>query len=375
MGTLAKVGILGGRRVKSEVLIQAAIAASSDSEISPDDSPRVAKKNARVDSITSQLQADGRDAADRLLSGKALGRRELLSLLSNAPVSDLMKLAMIATGSESAVVLPRPLVLLPVDEWAKSMSEATLKETATQLLRSQPFAELDVTFDWRDLNNLERLIELSDELGRRRPGVRFVGPAVEDLIAWLEQGQGPKLPKITAKSRSRRAPKQILQRLSEVLFALRRAGVYRLRFSADLSNLNRFEVLDRLEEAGLTAVIGTQISEQPDEIIEEMLTLRSFIDSGSSIGVWIPFVERGLIVGSSKRGVTEMRMLRAIAVGTIALKGVPVRRASSSYLSVEGLVMAKLFGANDLGYGAIDDTTMNTFGMMPYHSLLQAFAR
>lgn len=363
MGSLTRSGISGGRRVASTTLIESL----RDQE--------AAEAGNRADDLSTQVTKASRPAAERLRLGKSLSRSELLSLLSDAPLSDLMKLAACITGADSSVVLPRPLVLLPLDEWRKTMSEVTLKDSATQLLRGLPFSELDVAFDWLDLANLESLVGLADELSRRRPGVRFVGPAVEDIVHWLEGGQGPKLPKLGGKSRTSRAPRQLLQRLSEVLFAMRRAGFYRLRFASNLSNIHRIEALERLEEAGLTAVVGTAIRDKPEEVIDDMLTLRSLIDSGGAVGIWLPFVDPSHLIGSPKRGITEMRLLRALAVGTISLRGVPVRRASSSYLSVEGLSMARVLGANDLGYGAVDDTTMHALGILPYQSLLHAFAR
>src|SRR5690606_27921752 len=75
-----------------------------------------------------------------------------------------------------------------------------------------------------------------------------------------------------------------------------------------------------------------------------------------AIDVWVPGTGSPTM-GASSPVLQDMRILRALAVGSICLNNVPHKRASSRRLSLEAINLARHCGANDLGYGAIDAET------------------
>ena len=347
MGNLARSGISGGKRVPFEFLAS--------------DSPRVLEGG-----VARCLEACGLlEIAQRVLDHEPLDVTQVAQLLSNASIAGLMKLVNLAAPATEILPLPKPLVHLPLEGWIRKTSPDEARDTAVRFLRAIPFSEIDVVIDWFNYSDLQRLLDLSAELVRRRPGVRFIGPSLEELVEWLESSSGKKAERGLVTST-----------LDELLFALRRAGFYRLKYATDLDLLDKYNVLERLHDSGLMSVVATPVGGRAGyhEIAQEIVRLRERWSSRELIDVWLPSFERNQDGARIRDAVVDMQLLRVLAVGAICLADVPVKRASSSFLSLEAMSLARSFGANDLGFGAVDETTSEVKKIQSYSVLLQALS-
>jgi hypothetical protein len=358
MGTVARTGIAGGRKIAANALLfNKRLAAASGSD---DGFPSRELLDSRSEELCAQMKAE-----------QLPTRADVEFLLEEASLPALLYLVSKSRGTTRTPLLPRPLMVLPLQEWTESAGVQAARDRAVQGLRELPFADLDVSVDTTDLASFERTLEIVRYLSLRRPGVRFVGPSVEKIVEWIS----PEPLKIGRHGTKGPAAAH-LKRLSAVLFAMREAGFYRLRFSTDLDYLQRFEVFDRMEEAGITSVVGTPVDLQggtPD-IATHLLRLRELSDREQQIRVWVPIVlDERRSPSEPFDPLIEMKVLRLLAAGALCLPNVLVRRVSSVYLSLAGMNIARLFGANDLGYGAVDDVTASVMHITPYHELIGAF--
>jgi hypothetical protein len=358
MGELARIGIVKGRKIAADKLL-----------------PR---EGIAIEPFVEKcLRELGCEPMVRpLLDRKPLSAEQVYYLLFDAPLAALAKLVEVFFGPPDSLQLPRALVMMPIESWYRDSSYKEATDAALRFLRAVPFSEIDVVVEWADFQHFDRLLEIVEELSRRRSGARFIGPSVEEMVAWLRGGaQGTK---------GSVSPGDVSPLVDDLLYALRKSGFYRLRFSSSLQLAVELDLPVRLREAGFVAVFGTPVDCGGDSSSGRSARAALSTDlsrmSSDELGVgdwdvWLPTVSHSFEGLPQKDPLMDLRLLRLLAVGSLCLGRTPVRRASSSFLSLDGLAMAKYFGANDLGYGGLDDGTVSMLSLSPYRSLMQALSK
>jgi len=133
----------------------------------------------------------------------------------------------------------------------------------------------------------------------------------------------------------------------------------------------------RLREAGFVSVFSTPIDHSRGAAgMAHDLSAMSVDESGlADWDVWLPTGSSMFEGIANKDAVIDVALLRLLAVGALCLRHIPVKRASSTFLSLDGLSMSRHFGANDLGYGAADESTELLLKLAPYGHLTQVLSK
>lgn len=91
----------------------------------------------------------------------------------------------------------------------------------------------------------------------------------------------------------------------------------------------------------------------------------------SRVTAWFPLCASALDRSADPKGSEGIGLLRAIALARLMLSGVPYIRASVSLLGPSIAQIALAFGANDLGYSAVDWQTADALGLARLSESLQ----
>ena len=89
--------------------------------------------------------------------------------------------------------------------------------------------------------------------------------------------------------------------------------------------------------------------------VDELLLVRRELAPAGKVTAWFPWA-----VSSS-----STQLIRAIALGRLALRSVPRIRAPLSLLGPNVAQAALEFGANDVGFAAVDSYTAQGLGICP----------
>lgn len=323
MGSLARVGISSGRKVPALGLVP---------EVSP---------VPVVDSFAWRSLSYfgfGR-IAEKICASVDLSVDDVELLLSKASLPVLMKLVEFF-GARPAAVLPMPVKLLSSkDELGceRLTSPFQPREVGS---KKKCADELSVIFDgWSPAGSLQALLDGSKRIQEHQLPVRIVGPSIEDVVSSIvvEERRG-----MVCSSR-----------LRELLCELRAAGIDTLLPGAGRG------ILHMLHELGFNAGVETNLDvfRLPRHLALELVRLNKEAGQAGIVQVWSPGVAQ---VRGGKRfsdAAADLRILRALAVGALALRNVPFVRASSLYLSNDGMKFSAGCGANDFGFGAVDRYT------------------
>jgi hypothetical protein len=280
--------------------------------------------------------------AERVALGQSLTVRDVEMLLSKASLPVLMKLVEIRHRTEEWKP-PLPLVVLPLSNWTSRFSSTRVLELSQDLLRSIRHKNLRVVIDRIQYDQLDAdLVALLKEISSCRPGMTLVGPSVDDVLAWAVSVSGTGEP-------------LDLRRLERMLHRLREAGLGRLMPST------MADVLSTVRAAGFPASLVTNVAdfESPLELAKELLRVNE-VASQMQIDVWVPGFELTQRARSNQqlaRSAVDFELLRVLAVGTLCMDSVPYRRVSTRYFSVDAIQFARYCGANDFGFGAVNELT------------------
>lgn len=321
MGSLAKIGIASGKLVPVE------------------DVPGFSPSPSFSEFSRACLSRFGfARIAERVCDGASLNVRDVEMLLSKASFPVLMKLVEIK-HRDATFAAPQPLVMLPLSSWAARYDSTRILELSQGLLRGIRHKQLRVVIDELDYSKLDgELFDVLREISACRPGMTLVGPSVDDVVSWVL---------------SAAANDSGLKKFENLLHKLREAGLGRLMPASMV------DLLKTVHEAGFPASLVTNVSEfsSPLELAKELLRVNE-IAQEQPIDVWVPgyHVPRGSSAMLS-RSALNFQLLRVLAVGSLCLDAVPQRRASTRYFSVEALQFARFCGANDYGFGAVNELT------------------
>ncbi len=329
MGKLARVGITEGRLVPVDGLAWDLSVQKSDNFV-----------------VTAFERFGVSETAADIIASRPLSVEQIEFLLAKASFPILLKLVELRK-QKVAGMKPTPIVVLPIGSWVATYGLKASVKLAVDFLCSFDSPSLQVVLE--DLQSIDSaILELGlydaiREIHESRAGVVLVGPSVEDILKWIGC-IGVNQDEVFH-----------LVELERVLYCLKQAGVSRLRYSS-----NKY-LLKLLNEVGLSASILTDIGvySTHTKMAEELYALGQ-LSEDCRIDVWMP----GLIAQDfSADSATDLKLLRTLAVGTLALPRISYRRASSRFFSREGLSFAKFCGANDYGFGAVDELTERRLGV------------
>ncbi len=143
--------------------------------------------------------------------------------------------------------------------------------------------------------------------------------------------------------------------LSELLTRLRLAGVTTIEGGSDLE-LHEFSV-----RRGFAVAVGQQLANNNgswDRFWREVLHLRTRLVPSGALQVWFPWSSTPLDRSeNSAESPLGEQTLRAVALGRLVLPEVPYIRSPLSLMGCKVSHVALEFGANDLGFGAVDSRT------------------
>ena len=105
------------------------------------------------------------------------------------------------------------------------------------------------------------------------------------------------------------------------------------------------------------------------EFARELYRINTLSGRNQHVQLWVPEI-RGDRELRKRTPLADIAILRALAVASVALPQVPFRRASTRELSVDAFSFSRLCGANELGVGAVDETTARALDFQQYTDLL-----
>lgn len=294
---------------------------------------------------------------EKLLNREALTVDEVRILLAEASIPALMKLTTIA-GVRGATVSPRPAVVLPFNQWALQNGLARAVTMSTDFLQRIKHREVSVSLDFIDLEHLEDEVGPAvAEIAQCRGGISFVGPHVEDIIGWVYHR--------AQSAPSNFHPEGLQGKVESLLSKLRTAGFDRLRLTSIRSALRS------VGNNGFPVGLVTDCNQFPTSqlLAEELVRISGLHQEGIHVDVWTPGYSSSNGESLFEQAAVDLRLLRVLAVGALVIRDVGARRASSRFLSLEGMQIAGLLGANDFGFGAVDAVTAKALHILPYEFL------
>ncbi len=321
-----------------------------------------------------------------------------------------------ATGH---VLSPRPIVMVPLERWIwqelerypsndsallTSESEWRVIRKAISFLDSVEHHTVRVIFDdipWERLLQERRgahgcsyLARMLSEIAECREGLVLHGPSVEHLVScvWRADAfKGEILDEDMARA------DHLIRDLEIILQTLKTLGFSGLRSASSLEAMKLVRDMDVARGDAGSDPFGNGFGQSLitfvdkfsscDELVVELCAISQIAREKGGLQVWVPGWSNGelrlsgfrprrphrLVCGgqddvegvpsSLKQDICithaarDYRLLRVLAVGSLFLNNVPYKRASSRFLSLEGLQMAYACGANEFGFGAYDHST------------------
>ncbi|MCB0358453.1 MAG: hypothetical protein KDD44_02425 [Bdellovibrionales bacterium] len=154
--------------------------------------------------------------------------------------------------------------------------------------------------------------------------------------------------------------------LAEALRMLAAAGVIGLEGGTDR------EVHRQAADAGMRSSIGQVVQVDArgvltEDFLAELYEWRRETRRARSYVSWFPWCREPLDVGRTvSQAPLGAAMLRAVALGSLALPDVLYVRAPITRLGEKVSHIALHFGANDLGFVAVDELSARRLGIAPY---------
>lgn len=287
--------------------------------------------------------------AERVAAGDFLTDDDVRALAARATPPVLMKLVELAQARDPLrprlpkvrpVVLLEFAALLEAGDHRQALEEARVRlEEARRAAPGELYAAID---RWTGKFDLHKLLALLRELfeGEQSGSARLLGPSTAEVRSLLNQQS----------SRDKSCS------LPDLLDLLRGVGVNHVEGGSDLAIHREALALGfsvsigtRLEEPTRVQAEGAGGNQAPlcRTFVEELLAVRRDLSASSKITCWFPW----------SLDVSGTQLLRAIALGRLALRSVPRIRAPLSLLGTKMAHAALQFGANDIGFAAVDGKT------------------
>ncbi len=352
---LARYGIVNGKRVALAELVPPLMPSLLDSF-----------------SAEALKQAGFLGIAEKVVSDTPLDPEDLILLLSQAGLPALMKLVSLKKKEVSSPTVT-PAVVLPLSLWLNFDSDLVkVAALADQFLKDIPYSSVSVSFDRIDLKRLDsRLVSFFKTVSRCRDGISMVGPRIEEVFQFVEQcSAADSAPRsVVRMSKVRKAGElskvSRLDRVKEILLLLKSSGFERLMaFSSD-------QFLGLSSECGFSNSFVTDVEHfrTTEALAQELVRIKERASSKRWLDVWSPGSDVMRTPTLREDPVTELKLLRVLAVGSLYFDNRPQVRASSRYLSADAILFARQLGADDLGFGAFDSFTKKTLSLRSFDEI------
>ena len=301
------------------------------------------------------------DIAEQVFRGAVLDRKALCRLCTDASLPLLAKLVEIRTAPLESAREPRmrPVVLIAIADLleqrgalaANDYVQGRLEQVDAEILYDRP---IYVAIDrWLGKFSLDELLGIVGEivtLPSLRNRYRLLGPSSTELRTMIEQSGD------TSES------------LPNTLGVLRKWGVQSVEGGSEL------DVLECAAASGFSVIVGQRVPHDrelsggigfEESFVEQLVVLRDRLGPSGNFDVWFPWVPEQL----DRKSVAETtplgaQLLRAVAVGYLGLSCVKRIRAPLSLLGEKMAHVALSFGANDVGFAAVDTTTSQALGIL-----------
>jgi|GEM_PF-6128815 len=295
-----------------------------------------------------------------------LSPHELAHLVNHSTLPQLLKLIEAKRRGLSESVRCRPVVMMPFAEWLEQSLRKYSAEQSIELLiiESQHYlARLSESINlpqriylaldsWSGKFSFETLITLLDRSGCSKDG-RYVwlGPSTVDVRQIIAGTKGLEV--------------------ESVLEQLWKVGVRFIEGGADV------DILRSAARLGFDIGISQHVTLNKDELVgqalersvQEMLALgkdtaRKDTADGALLHVWFPW-SKNKLDGEPAGGDAPLggMLLKLIALARLLLPEARFIRAPVSLLGLKAAHVALEFGANDLGFVALDVDSANNLGI------------
>lgn len=315
--------------------------------------------------------------AFKVLSDVRFTEAEALFLANNAPLPVLAKLiALVRPTATQTEIFLRPVCFLPLgallEEKGKEGALATcrtyLEQLAKDLAVPQPVC---LAIDrWQGTFAFENLLDVLSEVARMS-FVELTFRALGPSSAELKQLLGGK--------------ENLREEVVKLLDLLQAHGVASIDGGGDLelhhigaersflSSVGQLVALPR----GMSALAeasqeGGNYKWFDEGFIRGLEAFRDLSEQHHEFQVWFPWSLGSLDRMENLAGQPlGLQLLRAIALGRLMLPKLPFIRAPLSLLGVKLAHVALEFGANDLGFAAVDARTADSLGLAPLSGIVE----
>jgi hypothetical protein len=295
------------------------------------------------------------ELAEKLFFGVKLESSEQYRLVSSVslPLLGLLIRMKRHASDWPQLTAVRPLICLPIGGMLERKNKAeVLKDSEAQLSKIlekvNVFSELYLIVDyWRGGFDRSDLVAILRELTRAfDPKVKIVplGPSTVDIQAMVRSDE----------------PDDYRSVIFRILSELKEMGVSSIDGGTDLP------IHREAASAGLQVAVGQQIQplscsagrDWAERFCDDIEFVRTEIMSSDRCVVWYPWTDHSIKeTEAGAAGPLGIQMLRVIALGRLLLPSIKHIRAPWSLLGNSIAHLALTFGANDLGFGAIDYRT------------------
>lgn len=306
-------------------------------------------------------QADLLIIANKLIGNEPLTAGELQYLVCDVDIIYLGKLSELVRKSSKEDVRLRPVFYLDLGAALEKGKLTNAKEEAREAIRrvdeqlnlTQPlYLAIDT---WRGKFRFETLIEILGELAsdsKLNHELTPLGPSSAELKEILRNDD-------TEASRDR------------VLTHLWNSGVRSIEGGFDL------DIHKLAADKGFTLSVGQMIDRESFALkdvgevgsgktpfVEQLELMRDCLLSSGQLSVWFPWsINRLDGLGINLNGPLGLQMLRAVSLGRLLLPEIQYIRAPLSLLGPKLSHIALAYGANDLGFAAVDSTSAKKLGI------------
>ncbi|MCB0317590.1 MAG: hypothetical protein KDD56_02450 [Bdellovibrionales bacterium] len=293
--------------------------------------------------------------AENLAKGISLDIEQIRHLISNVPLPAILMLVETVRRREQ-LTSPMPVVAIPALSWLDTFGFAGALRETSAVLQSMDFNENFIIYiEDVDVFRLDKVAPLIQALKDIFIGVSFTAPDMSSLIQQLGS--------VAAKT-----AKGFEDQLKDILITLKEVGFDRIRGLKDRANLKL------LNQLGFPINVCTLIDCYPDDLLlaKELVMLNSYADT-YKIDSWFPGL-KSISDGQAPNFMSDFKLLKMLAIGVITLKNIPFFRATSAYFTLEGVRTAFIFGANDFGFGAFNESAGKVLNLKPYSDLSKVFS-
>jgi len=252
----------------------------------------------------------------------------------------------------SASVIKRPLKFVPLVALIEQRGMDETVKTVTQELQSLPYnftkqpLKVSIAIDrWRGVAKFSSIVSTINAIlsNKSIANIQFLGPSTADLSEIIA---------------SRNNSAEISTQVKELLFQLAQAGITRIDGGSN------FEIHQLSAEAGFTISYAEDLSahtQKETSTVKQLQKSRNILYATGKMETWFPWAPT--LLRRNADAPSFARVLRSLAVARLILPKTPYIKASTSLTGAAFAQITPHYGANDLGYFAIDAASAKECGI------------